>query len=72
MGQNKHGDGQQTTSSNPIPLPASPLKGEENTTVSFVRLPWDERCLDVQPSSSRKRVLSTLPVLFFGSASSIT
>ena len=40
MGKNKHGEGQQTTSSNPIPLPASPLKGEENTTVSFMRLPW--------------------------------
>ena len=36
MGQNKHGEGQKTTSSNPIPLPASPLKGEENTTVSFM------------------------------------
>ena len=40
MGQNKHGEVQKTTSSNPIPLPASPLKEEENTTVSFMRLPW--------------------------------
>ncbi len=25
---------------NPIPLPASPLKGEEKMSVAFTRLPW--------------------------------